>query len=101
MGNVDIRPFIHAMVDTNGSIFATQGIHSITAAKGGTTQDKWNISWTQAHPSGANYIPELALPENVGFCYCSDKTSTSVSVITTNDQTTSNFNRRFTILIYK
>jgi hypothetical protein len=36
VNNVDIRPFIHAMVDTNGSILATRGIHSITAAKDGT-----------------------------------------------------------------
>ena len=89
------------MVDTNGSILSTRGIHSITAAKDGTIQGKWNITWTQAHPSGANYIPELALPENVGFCYCRDKTSTSMSVFTTDDQTTSSFNRRFTISIYR
>jgi hypothetical protein len=41
VGNVNIRPFIHAMVDTNGSILATRGIHSITAAKDGTIQGKW------------------------------------------------------------
>ena len=56
VGNVDIRPFIHAMVETNGSILATRGIHSITAAKDGTIQGKWNITWTQPHPSGANYL---------------------------------------------
>jgi hypothetical protein len=87
VNNVDIRPFIHAMVDTEWFYIGNTGIHSITAAKDGTIQGKWNITWTQAHPSGANYIPELALPENVGFCYCRDKTSTSMTVFTTDDQT--------------
>ena len=100
MGNVDIRPFIHAMVNTNGSILATRGIHSINVAKDGTITGQWNISWTHTHPSGATYILELAIPEHYGFCYCRDKTATSMTVFTVDDQTVGNFNRRFTILIY-
>ena len=69
VNNVDIRPFIHAFVDnSNGAILATRGIHSITAAKDGTITGQWNMSWTQPHPSGSNYIVELALSENTGFC---------------------------------
>ena len=42
VGNVDIRPFIHAMVDNNnGSILATRGIHNITAAKDYTITGQW------------------------------------------------------------
>ena len=103
--NVDInliyqkRPWVHASINVDGSIEMTKGLYPLTnISRSSTLAGYWTISWNQPHPSGANYIPELSLPETFGFVYHTSRTSTSMSIITTNSLTDSSF-RKLVVMI--
>jgi hypothetical protein len=69
------------MVDTNGSILATRGIYSISAARDGTIQVNGICSGLKLIQVGLITVVELALPETLAFCYGRNKTSTSMTVL--------------------
>jgi hypothetical protein len=79
------RPWISCLIQIVGSTVSVNNQRGQKTASANYSSNRFNISWTGAHPDGAAYIAQYCLYGSVGMIYQSldSSTPTGLSIVTT------------------
>ena len=77
-----IRTFVSCAVSAAGTLYWSRGQQTVTVQRtiGGYAWGDYTVSWSAAHPDGADYVPQFCALNFWGFIHSGNRTATSIQI---------------------